>query len=65
MRYLRSREGTPTLTAQTGQAIPLDRPDNILAYAVDFLDEQHDRSRFVEGIRGRLVRLRERWVSVQ
>ncbi|KAI9706193.1 MAG: hypothetical protein M1820_004954 [Bogoriella megaspora] len=61
--YLRSREGTPVLTTQGGQSVLLNEPDNILAYMLDFIDEQNDSTRFAEGIKHKVMRLRERWAS--
>lgn len=60
-KYLRSREGTPVLTTQAGQSVPLEVPDNILAFSLEFLEEQGDNTRFVEGIKNRFIQLRERW----
>ncbi|KAI9664022.1 MAG: hypothetical protein M1821_007513 [Bathelium mastoideum] len=64
-RYLREGQGVPVLTTQTGDSVRLEAPDNILAFGLTFLDEQGDHMRLVEGIKSRLMRLRERWGQAQ
>ncbi|KAI9662808.1 MAG: hypothetical protein M1821_007854 [Bathelium mastoideum] len=60
--YLRAREGTAVITRRNGNLAALDSPDTVLRHCVDVLDEDL-ATRLAEGIRNRLARLLERWLS--
>ena len=62
--YIKARQGTPVLVSKDGCSLSLNKPDGILGYMLEFIDEQKDNTRFAEGIKARLVRLRERWKAL-
>ncbi|KAI9710331.1 MAG: hypothetical protein M1820_002826 [Bogoriella megaspora] len=60
-RFLKLREGIPTITKRDGAVASVDMPETVIEYCIDVLDEDLT-TRMAEGIRNRLVRLMQRWM---
>lgn len=61
MMYSRTNKASPVLLHRDGRSFCLDRPDEILEYMLEFIDDQKDSTRLAVGIRARLARLQDRW----
>ena len=61
-QYLIAREGSAAITRRNGDLASLDLPETVLAHCIDVLDEDLGTC-LAEGIRNRLARLLERWMT--